>query len=148
MAAGFQITIDSTTPPRLATFWAKALPSYDVEPPPDGFDTWRAYWVSVGVPDDEATDDDWCDSLVSPDGPRVWFQEVPESKSVKNRIHFDLLVGGGRTVPIEQRRERVRTEASRLVELGATIVAEHDTPDMDHFFIAMTDPEDNEFDIV
>lgn len=148
MTKRFQITIDAASPPMQAAFWAEALPSYDLEPPPAGFDTWRAYWVSVGVPDDEATDDDWCDSLVSLDGPRIWFQEVPEAKSVKNRFHFDLLVGGGRTIPMSERKERVRTEANRLVELGAVIIAENETPEMDHFFIAMKDPEGNEFDVV
>jgi len=145
----YQITVDCQSPPVLARFWAEALPSYEVQPPPDGFDSWRAYWASVGIPEEElGSDEDWVDSIVSPDGPRVWFQEVPEVKSIKNRLHFDLLVGGGRTVPIGDRRTRVRAEAERLVEFGASITREMDSPDFDHFAIAMTDPEGNEFDIV
>jgi uncharacterized glyoxalase superfamily protein PhnB len=63
-------------------------------------------------------------------------------------MHFDLLVGGGRVVPIEERRDRVRAEAERLEALGASVILESDTPEFDHFFIAMRDPEGNEFDVV
>jgi Glyoxalase-like domain len=40
--------------------------------------------------------------LVDPDGvrPRIWFQPVPKSKVVKNRVHLDLGVSGGRRVPL------------------------------------------------
>ena len=34
-------------------------------------------------------------------GPRIWFQAVPETKAVKNRLHLDIHASGGRTVPIE-----------------------------------------------
>ena len=81
-------------------------------------------------------------------GPRVWFQRVPEAKSVRNRLHFDLLVGGGRAVPLDERVVRVREEAARPVECGATISAEMDNAEYDRFAIAMTDPEGNELDIV
>jgi hypothetical protein len=37
-------------------------------------------------------------------GPRIWFQVVWERKAVKNRLHLDISVGGGRAVPIETRR--------------------------------------------
>jgi hypothetical protein len=37
-------------------------------------------------------------------GPRIWFQVVRERKAVKNRLHLDISVGGGRAVPIETRR--------------------------------------------
>ncbi len=34
------------------------------------------------------------DSIVDPDGagPRIWFQPVPETKVVKNRLHLDVKV--------------------------------------------------------
>jgi hypothetical protein len=38
-----------------------------------------------------------------------------ESKVVKNRVHLDLGVSGGRTVPVEIRKERVEAEAGRLI---------------------------------
>ena len=143
----YQLTIDCADPDRMARFWATAL-SYDLQGPPAPYESWKDYWVSVGVPEDEVGDG--YDSIIDPAGarPRVWFQQVPETKQIKNRLHFDLLVGGGRSVSIEERRARVRDEASRLASAGAVIIGETDSPDFDHFFIAMTDPEGNEFDIV
>jgi hypothetical protein len=144
---GFQITIDCADPDRMARFWALAL-GYQLEEPPAPHRTWGEYWVSVGAPEDEA--DDGYDSLVDPDGrrPRIWFQRVPEAKEVKNRLHFDLLVGGGRGVPLDQRKQRVLAEGERLSRSGATERHVMDSPEFDHFFLAMADPEGNEFDIV
>jgi hypothetical protein len=143
----YQITIDCQDPILLAEFWAQALPDYDLQAPPEGFETWRAFWESVGVPDEELGDG--TDRLESSTGgPQIWFQEVPERKSIKNRLHFDLLVGGGRSVPLVERQQRVRAEGERLTKLGASVIFEKETPEYDHFFIAMQDPEGNEFDIV
>src|SRR5680860_917362 len=102
MATRSQITIDCADPALLTRFWATAL-GYVVPDPPTGFDDWTAYWRSVGVPDDELGDGD--DRLVDPDGvgPNLWFQLVPEGKVVKNRLHLDLDVGGGRDVSLETR---------------------------------------------
>lgn len=47
-----QLTIDCSDPQRMVAFWAEAL-GYAPEPPPDGHATWRAYWVSAGVPEAE-----------------------------------------------------------------------------------------------
>ena len=146
MSGGFQITVDCADPDRMARFWAAALPGYELQGPPEGHATWREYWLSVGVPEDEV--EDGYDSIVQASGPRVWFQQVPEAKSIKNRLHFDLLVGGGRSVPLEDRRTRVRAEAQRLTGFGATVLREMDTPEAGHFAIAMADPEGNEFDVV
>ena len=146
-ATPFQVVIDCGDPDRLARFWALAL-RYDLEEPPGEFESWREYWLSVSVPEDEV--EDGYDSIIEPTGagPRVWFQQVPEAKSIKNRLHFDLLVGGGRSVPLEARMERVIAEAERLVEAGATERHRKHSPEIDHFFIGMADPEGNEFDIV
>ena len=143
----FQITIDCSDPDTMAQFWAPVL-GYQLEGPPEPHTSWRAYWVSVGVPEDEV--DDGYDSIVDPAGarPRIWFQQVPEPKQVKNRLHFDLLVGGGRTVPLSERKRRVREEANRATGLGATELRVMDNSEYDHFAIAMADPEGNEFDIV
>ena len=145
----FQITIDCADPPRLARFWAGAL-HYELEPPPAPHTNWREYWISVGVPEDELGVEDWCDSIVDPTGagPRIWFQQVPEAKTIKNRLHFDLLVGGGRGVPVTERKQRVDAEVARLEELGAAVLRATETPDYDHYFVAMSDPEGNEFDVV
>jgi hypothetical protein len=72
---------------------------------------------------------------------------VGERKAVKNRLHLDLGVSGGRAVPIEIRRQRVDAEASRLAGLGGVIVGVLNTDGLDHYAVAMKDPEGNEFDI-
>ncbi|MBT8207218.1 MAG: VOC family protein [Acidimicrobiia bacterium] len=143
----FQITVDCHDPDAQARFWAAAL-DYELQPPPEGFATWREYWTSLGVPPDEV--DDGFDAIVdrSDRGPRVWFQRVPETKSLKNRIHFDLFVGGGRAVPLEERKRRVRAKATELEAIGATVRNVMDSPGQGHFAIGMNDPEGNEFDVV
>jgi Glyoxalase-like domain len=108
---------------------------------------WDDYWREVGVPEDEQGTG--ADSIVDPDGrgPRIWFQVVPESKTVKNRLHIDVHASGGRAVPIEIRRRRVDAEARRLTELGATVIGVMEQEGLDHYAVAMKDPEGNEFDI-
>jgi hypothetical protein len=146
MAVRFQLVIDCTDPDLLAHFWATAL-GYELQPPPAGFATWNNYWRDVGVPEDELFEG--ADSIIDPEGggPRIWFQVVPETKTAKNRLHLDIHASGGRAVPIETRRERVDAEARRLSELGATIVSALSTEGLDHYAVAMMDPEGNEFDI-
>jgi hypothetical protein len=131
----------------MARFWADAL-RYQLEMPPTGFDSWRDYWESIGIPGAEVADG--YDAIVAPrgEGPRIWFQRVPEVKAGKNRLHFDVLVGGGRSVPLHRRRGRVNAEADRLEALGATVLRVVDSPEQGHFAIAMADPEGNEFDII
>ena len=62
------------------------------------------------------------------------FIEVPEAKTVKNRLHLDLVPTGGRT------REE---EVGRLLDLGATPVADLRTPD-GRGWVTLADPEGNE----
>jgi hypothetical protein len=62
-------------------------------------------------------------------------------------LHLDISVGGGRAFPIETRRQRVDAEAERLVGLGASRVRVLSKEGLDHYGIAMLDPEGNEFDI-
>jgi Glyoxalase-like domain len=83
------------------------------------------------VPEDELGAG--ADCIVDPArrGPRIWFQVVPERKAVKNRLHLDIGISGGRAVPIETRRQRVDAEAARLAGLGALLVAVHETEDLD-----------------
>jgi hypothetical protein len=147
--SNYQITIDCADPDSMARFWAEAL-HYELEGPPAPHETWRDYWLSAGVPEAELTDGSDYDSVVDPTGrrPRIWFQQVPEAKSIKNRLHFDLLVGGGRKVPLADRKERVRSEVKRLEAVGATVRVVLDNSDQNHFAIGMSDPEGNEFDVV
>lgn len=142
----YQLVIDCSDPDLLARFWAQAL-NYGFEPAPDGFESWDDYYRDLGVGEEDLGIGE--DRIVDPTGagPRIWFQRVPETKTIKNRLHIDLNVGGGRSVPIETRRARVDAEARRLVELGATLVHNLAEPGLDHYGVAMADPEGNEFDI-
>ena len=79
-------------------------------------------------------------------GPRIWFQVVPEAKTIKNRLHIDVQASGGRQIPLEIRREQVDAAARRLARLGATMIAVSQEG-ADHYAVAMRDPEGNEFDI-
>ena len=146
MAVRFQIVIDCRDPEPLARFWAAAL-GYEFEPPPEDFATWDDFWRDVGVGEEELGIGE--DRITDPDGsgPRIWFQVVPELKAVKNRLHLDISVSGGRAVPIETRRQRVDAEAERLAALGASYVRVLSEEGLDHYGIAMQDPEGNEFDI-
>jgi len=146
MGVRFQIVVDVHDPVREATFWAEAL-GYMPEPPPKGFETWNAYYAHLGVPETDLFEG--IDSLVDPEGcgPRIWFHAVPESKICKNRLHFDIGVSGGFGVPMGTRKERVEAEVDRLVRLGATRLEADEDPWVEHYAVAMADPEGNEFDV-
>jgi len=147
MSLRFQIAINCTDPDRMARFWAGAL-NYQLEEPPDGSESWIEYWRKIGVPEDEL--EDGYDSIVDPESgaPRMWFMKRPEPKEGINRLHFDLLVGGGRKLPIEQRIANVDAEVARLEDLGASVHKRLHSPEVDHYFVSMRDPEGNEFDVV
>lgn len=150
MARKFQLTVDCADPGRLARFWAMAL-EYEVEPAPAGFATWNDYWRSIGVPEEELDPDgDGSDSIVHPDGagPRIWFQQVPEGKVVKNRLHLDVHVGGGREQSLEVRRQRVDEAVVRLIAEGATQLRVLFQDGLDHYGVVLQDPEGNEFCVV
>jgi hypothetical protein len=61
-------------------------------------------------------------------GPNIWFTRVPERKTAKNRVHFDLRAPG-----------TMAAEVSRLEKLGAVVVCRHPA------LTVMQDPEGNEF---
>jgi Glyoxalase-like domain len=146
MAAPFQLVIDCADPEPLARFWAAAL-RYEFEPPPAGFATWDDYWRDFGLPEEDLAIGE--DRIVDPEGrgPRIWFQKVPERKTIKNRLHLDVTVSGGPATPIDTRRQRVDAEAQRLAALGATIVRVMYEEGLDHYGVSMADPEGNEFDL-
>ncbi|MGA5820243.1 VOC family protein [Kitasatospora sp. NPDC094028] len=66
-------------------------------------------------------------------GPVLYFSQVPEPKTSKNRIHLCLRP--------ETTREQ---EVERLLELGATLVADRRKPDGAGWAV-LADPEGNEF---
>lgn len=141
MATQVQVVIDCADPGALAPFWAEAL-GYKVQDPPTGFASWEDFLRAQGIPADRWNS---ASAIVDPDGrgPRVFFQQVPEGKSVKNRVHLDLNVSGGPGTPLEERKKRVEAEVARLVAAGATAVG----PVEEHgeFHVVMQDPEGNEF---
>jgi hypothetical protein len=146
MTTRLHITIDCADPVALAGFWATAL-HYDLAPPPEGFASWHAWYRSVGVPEEELTGPDAPDRLVDPAGvgPGFWFQPVPEAKTVKNRLHLDLKVSGGRAQPLAERRRVIEAEVSRLESAGAHVFRLLDDAANDYFAVVMHDPEGNEF---
>jgi Glyoxalase-like domain len=146
MAVSYQLVIDCTSPEPLAHFWAEAL-HYVIAPPPPGFDSWDDYFRSIGVAEDELGTG--ADIIEDPNGkgPRIWFQIVPEKKSIKNRIHIDVKASGDRGSSLDVRRESVEAEAARLVGLGATRLHAIIEEGLDHYAVALADPEGNEFDI-
>jgi hypothetical protein len=86
-------------------------------------------------PDDPNSPEDSTVRIVGPDGaPGLLFIRVPEGKTVKNRIHFDL-------APVDRTRDE---EAARLLGIGATLVADHRHSDGTGW-VVLNDPEGNEF---
>jgi len=150
MGVNFQLVINCVGHPEaLARFWAEAL-GYVLEPPPPDFATWDDWRRDVGLPES------WLgrgtDCIIDPAGvgPRVWIQVVPDPKTTNNRLHLDIHASGGRELPMATRKQRVDTEALRLCALGATLLSdlsEELAPGVDHYAVAMRDPEGNEFDI-
>ena len=141
MATPIQVVIDCADPSGLSEFWSTAL-HYQLQPPPEGFDSWEAFLTSIGVPESEWNS---ASAVVDPDGagPRLYFQRVPEPKTVKNRVHLDVNAGGGRDTPQDERRRRVGAEVERLVAAGASIVREMN--ERGEHWVVMQDPESNEF---
>src|ERR1700712_4931981 len=92
----FQVTFDCAEPERLARFWCEVL-GYVV--PPDQEDSPYACVDPTGV------------------GPRLFFQQVPEGKVVKNRVHLDVRAGAG--LVGEERLAALESECARLIPLGA-----------------------------
>jgi hypothetical protein len=149
----WQLTIDCLNPTRLVEFWAPVL-GYEVQPPPDGFATMNDYYRSIGVPDDELDPDgDGTDRIFDPAGrgPKIWFQAVPDGKTVKNRLHLDVYpTDRDPTLTLEERRRIVEAKVDELVGRGATVSRRF--PDdfegqktVTTYFVTMLDPEGNEF---
>ncbi len=141
MAIPIQVTFDCADPARLALFWAAAV-EYKLQDPPEGYDSWPVFLIAIGIPEDQ-----WnrASAIVDPEdrGPRIYFQQVPEPKVVKNRVHLDVNVGGGPGMPPDERRVRVDAAVERLCALGATRLR----PMEEHgeYWVVMQDPEGNEF---
>lgn len=127
MAELIDIVIDCEHPASLARFWAAVLDGYEVAPY-DQAELDRL--ASLGITDTE--DDPTVLVVASGPGPRLFFQQVPEHKSTKNRVHLDV------------RADDMAAEQQRLIGLGASAAAVQPRPT----FIVMHDPEGNEFCIM
>jgi catechol 2,3-dioxygenase-like lactoylglutathione lyase family enzyme len=82
----------------------------------------------------DRTDDEVALPASAAGGPPLFFFRVPEPKTAKNRVHLDLATSS--------RAE----EVARLVDLGATSVAEGD--ERGYRWTVLLDPEGNEFCVV
>ncbi|MGW9522290.1 VOC family protein [Streptomyces diastaticus] len=106
------ITLDSHDPYRQGRFWAQVL--------------------GGRVSDEDFPGDP--EALVLSEGAVLLFVTVPETKTLKNRVHLDL-----------QPEDRTRDEeVARLLGLGARLVDDRRRPD-GRGFAVLADPEGNEF---
>jgi hypothetical protein len=122
MAAIRDIVVDCAHPASLARFWAAVLDGYAVAPYDEAeLERLRADGI------DDPEDDPSVLVEAGPGRPRFFFMLVPEPKTVKNRLHFDL------------RADDPAAEVIRLVGLGARITSEQDD------LTVLEDPEGNEF---
>ncbi|MVT25482.1 VOC family protein [Nesterenkonia alkaliphila] len=150
MSSTVQITFDAQDPRALSAFWAEVLgylhpapPGVELPPGEDGQAAWDSFLEENGVPEEQRNS---ASALEDPEGkgPRLFFQQVPEGKTAKNRVHLDV-----RTAPEltgEERMAALEQECERLVALEAHRVERHDpAPPMSIGFIVMKDPEGNEF---
>jgi Glyoxalase-like domain len=110
------LSIDCADAGKLAAFWATALGR-----PVDPGATLKS--ATIAASDPGAT------------GPRLSFHQVPEPKTVKNRLHLDLIT------------KQTEAETSRLLSLGATQLRVFEQ-DGRHRWTTFADPEGNEFDLV
>ena len=106
------LSIDCGDAAKLAAFWAAAL----------------------GRPADPGATPESAAITPGATGPRLLFHQVPEPKTVKNRLHLDLAATDW------------ETEISRLTDLGATRIRE--VQENGARWITLADPEGNEFDLV
>jgi hypothetical protein len=142
MASKVQVVLDCADPAAQARFWAAAL-GYVVQPPPTGFDSWDAFLDSVGVPEDQRNTRSAA-VPVDGTGPRLFFQQVPEGKTAKNRVHLDVRAAPG--LENDERMAVLEAEAERLVVLGATRLQRFEPGvELSAGHIVMQDPEGNEF---
>ena len=150
MSRHVQVTFDAHDPRALSTFWRDVLgyvhpgpPGVDVPDGSDPLDAWDEFLDRVGVPADQRNARS---AIEDPEGhgPRLFFQQVPEGKVAKNRVHLDVRAAPG--LQGEERMAALEAECDRLTAIGATRVERFDpAPPMSAGHIVMRDPEGNEF---
>ncbi len=150
MTRQVQVTVDAHDPRALSSFWRDVLGYVHPGPPgvdlPEGADplaAWDDFLTRLGVPEDQRNASS---AVEDPDrhGPRLFFQQVPEDKVAKNRVHLDVRAAPG--LQGEERLAALERECERLVALGGTRIRRHEpAPPLDAGHIVMADPEGNEF---
>ncbi|RSD16341.1 VOC family protein [Amycolatopsis eburnea] len=150
MSRHVQVTFDAHDPRALSAFWREVLDYVHPAPPrvelPEGADpfaAWDEFLERAGVPQDQRNSSS---AVEDPDGhgPRLFFQQVPEDKTAKNRVHLDVRAAPG--LQGADRMAALEAECHRLIALGATRVRRFEPePPLSAGFIVMTDPEGNEF---
>jgi hypothetical protein len=150
MSRHIQITFDAHDPRALSSFWRDALGYVHPGPPgvdlPEGADAlaaWDDFLARIGVPEDQRNAKSAIEDPAG-HGPRVFFQQVPEDKVAKNRVHLDVRAAPG--LLGEERMAALEAECDRLSALGAKRVRRDEpAPPLSAGYIVMTDPEGNEF---
>jgi hypothetical protein len=147
MALTWKLVIDSANAPVLADFWAAAL-EYEVEDPgaliehllaagqvgAEQIIEHRGRRIFRGYAAIRHPEDPFDETSGIGRGRRLLFQDVPEGKSGKNRLHIDVHSEPGGLDKL----------VTRLEGLGATRVEEVDKGPAGHWWL-MRDPEGNEF---
>lgn len=150
MSRQLQITVDAHDPRALSSFWRDALEYVHPGPPgvtldegDDPLEAWDDFLERAGVPEDQRNTRS---AIEDPEGhgPRLFFQQVPEPKLGKNRLHLDVRAAVG--LQGETRMAALEAECERLVALGATRLQRFEPePPLSAGHIVMSDPEGNEF---
>ena len=141
MSLTVQVTFDCADPGALSLFWNEVL-GYQLDSPPPPYQTWDEALDAFGIPEENRND---ASASVDPEGkgPRLWFQKVPEGKTVKNRVHLDVRAAPG--LRGEERMAALETRCTALLALGATRVHRVEPDSINAGHIVMQDPEGNEF---
>ncbi|MFF1510769.1 VOC family protein [Streptomyces sp. NPDC058326] len=150
MSRDFQVTFDAHDPRALSSFWRDVLGYVHPAPPgtdlPEGADplaAWDDFLAKMGVPEEQRNTRSAIEDPAG-QGPRVFFQQVPEDKAAKNRVHLDVRAAPG--LEGEERMAALEAECDRLVALGARRQRRFEPdPPMSTGWIVMADPEGNEF---
>jgi hypothetical protein len=147
MALHWKLVIDAGDAPALADFWAAVL-EYEVEEPgvligellaagrisEDMVTEHRGRRIFRGYAAIRHPEDPFDETSGVGRGRRLLFQEVPEGKTAKNRLHIDVHAEPGGLDAL----------VARLEALGATCMREVDKGPAGRWWI-MQDPEGNEF---
>ncbi|NEA44295.1 VOC family protein [Streptomyces sp. SID11385] len=150
MSRTFQVTFDAHDPVALSLFWRDALgyvlpgpPGVDLAEGEDPLAAWDAFLARIGVPEEARGTRSAIEDPAGA-GPRVFFQQVPEGKTAKNRVHLDVRAAPG--LAGEERMAALEAECARLVALGARRLARHEPePPLGTGHLVLADPEGNEF---